>query len=133
MILLDNCERQLFANAGFSFGADCKDVDSVHDFERERRRALRRALAALRACGLSLRRGGLPLLCWWLGTFMIETTIQNGGPGNGACNNCLQSLEAVVVHLAMASAKHVAPFAHATTLQLPDARGSKREGVDGCF
>ena len=38
---------------------------------RERRRAFRRALAALRACGLSLLLGGLPLLCWWLGTFML--------------------------------------------------------------
>ena len=54
-------------------------------------------------------------------------------PESGACNNCLQSLEAVVVHLAMTSAEHVAPFADATALKLPEARGSKREGVDGCF
>ena len=76
MILLDNCERQLFANAAFAFVANGKDVDSVHDFERERRRALRRALAALSACGLSLRLGGFPELCWWLGTFMLASPIE---------------------------------------------------------
>jgi hypothetical protein len=32
MILLDNCERQFFANAAFAFVADCEDVDSSHCF-----------------------------------------------------------------------------------------------------
>ena len=75
MILLDDCERELFANATFAFVADCKNVNGVHGF-RERRRALRRALAALNACGLSLRLGGFPLLCWWLGTFMLASPIE---------------------------------------------------------
>jgi hypothetical protein len=73
MILLDDCERELFANATFAFVADGENVDGVHGFERERRRALRRALAALRACGLSLRLGGLPELCWRLGMFMLPS------------------------------------------------------------
>ena len=35
MILLDNCERELFANAALAFVADCEDVDGVHGFRKQ--------------------------------------------------------------------------------------------------
>ena len=63
VVLFNNGKRWFLANAALAFVADCNDVDSVHGL-RKRRRAFRRALAALRACGLSLLLGGLPLLCW---------------------------------------------------------------------